>query len=444
MQKKKIFLVTAVAILVALIVTYAVVVNKFGTSSNGDSESLFGESLFLWDENKYDVERIDYVTETASYSISMGEEVTLEGYDSLVISRYALTQAIGNASIIPVKRFLEVDKKDFSKYGLSDSKNVVTVYMKNGDTRTLVIGNDVGVDNEVYALYKEKGVVCTLESKLAYELIKDPSEYRSLIICTLSNVFLRELSVTKGSKKIMTVTEGEKAGSFVMDYPYSQSNVSSKKIDEFLMYFGELEAEAIVEENPSNTAKYGFSSGLNVYIYDSAGKHNIKFGNLSEDGGVYVMYGDRPVVYRGTFDIYEKLKDINPIEYLEPYVHYYPIDEVLEIKVEKDATSNVANINISDSKKSYTVNSKHVNTDKFEDFYYELATVTYGNTLENSLDTKKYCTITFKFKNGTTKTFNYYDLNDDYCSVKTSNGFKCMVLKSIIDRVCTSFATLTE
>ncbi len=442
MQKKKVFLITAVAVLIVLIATY-IVVNKFGTSPNEDSEGTLGDPLFLWNENKYDVDRIDYETENASYSITMDEEVTIEGYDSLVISRYALTQAVGNASIIPVKRFLEVDKKDFSKYGLMDSKNVVTVNMKNGKTHTLVIGNDVGVGNEVYALDRENGVVCTLEAKVAYEFVKDPSEYRSHIICTLSNVFLRELSVTKGSKKIMTITEGEKANSYVMDYPYSQSAVSSKKIDEFLMAFGELEAEAIVEENPSNTAKYGFSSGLNVYIYDSAGKHNFKFGNLSEDGGVYVMYGDRPVVYRGTFDIYEYLKDTNPIEYLEPYVHYYPIDEVLEIRVEKDATSTAANINISDTNKSYFVNSKQVNTDKFEDVYYNLATVTYGNTLDNSSNTKKYCTITFKFKNGTTKTFNYYDSNDDYCSVTTSNGFKCMVLKSIIDRVCNGFASLS-
>ncbi len=316
MKKNLIAVIVVVVIFALLIGAYFITDKYLNKEEEINVDDIFGKIEYLWEEDVYAVRTVEYKNGDVEYSIHIGENMTMEGYDSVIISRSKMIQAVNKIAIIPVKRFLDVKKSDYKKYGLADNDKQVVMTMADERVRTLVIGNQTGVDNEYYALDKENDKVCTLSLEYIEEFCRPPESFRSEIICTLSNVFVREITVHKGSKKVMEIVQGDEMDTYKMTYPYKDADVSQKKMLDLLNLFNEIDAQEIVEENPTDISKYGLSNPLTVYIYDSAQKHTFRFGDKAPEGGVYIMYNDRPVVYRGSNFIYEEFKDVDPATYV--------------------------------------------------------------------------------------------------------------------------------
>ena len=435
-------LIAVIAIFVLFVAAYFAADYYLNKEEEVNPEDIFGKIEYLWEENAYEIKSVNYKIGDVEYSIHVGENITIEGYESSVISRSELVQAVTKVSIIPVTRFIDVKKSDYGKYGLENSDKTITITMTDGRTRTLVIGNEVGVDNEYYAMDKENGKACSLSEEYVAEFLKMPEEYRSEIICTLSNVFLRDVTVHKGSTKVLSIVGGAEMGTYEMAYPYAGAEVSQRKINDFLNMFCQLEADAVVEENPADISKYGFGNPLTVFIYDSAEKHTLRFGDKAPEGGVYIMYNDRPVVYRGTCFVYEQFKDVDPISYLEPYVHLYDIENVSSITLTKGSVSCTASISGDVNTATCKVNGKTVDANSFKNAFRALISVTYGKV--ESANGSNYLTVTFTMKDGSVKTYTYRDANKDYCVVRSSWGYDCMVLKSLIDNAFNNFQTLAQ
>lgn len=436
MKKKLIPIIIAVIVLIALIITYFIVEKNFSKVDQTDIDDIFGTYEYLWEENPQNLSSVHFDIENGEYTIRVSsDDISIDGFESVITSRYELLQALRNVSVIPVERFIDVKKEDFAKYGFNDSKNIITLNFADKRVRTLVIGHDSGVDNEVYALSKEDGKVCTISSKTCESFLSSASKYRSKIICTLSNVFLRELSVHKGSAMVMSITEGDERDTYVMEYPYKGALVSGRKIGEFMSMFNQIDADAVVEENPVNLSKYGFDDGLVVYIHDSANKHTFKFGDMAPEGGMYIMYGDRPVVYRGNVFLYEIFKEVNPVEYLEPYVHLYDLSEVSRVEISKDGKKCTMTAENTGDKKNYTFNGKNIQESDFIRLYQAVAGIYYGKVTDESPSSDVYFEISFVMKDGKVNSFKYYDTGRDYCIVRTTNGYDAVVLKSIVDSV---------
>lgn len=433
MKKKLVPTIIALVVLVALIVAYVIVDKKFAENEETNIDDIFGTFEYLWEEKAESISQAVFNIENGAYTIKVGEDITIEGFESVIISRYELLQMLRKISILPVERFVEVDKSQYKKYGFEDSKNVITLKFSDGRVRTLVIGHNTGVNNEVYALSKEDGKVATLKSDTAKEILAGPSKYRSKVICTLSNSFLRELTVTKAGKKLMSITENTEMSGYTMEYPYSDAVVSERKISEFLSMFNQIDADEVVDENPKDISKYGFDDCLEVYLHDSASKHTFKFGDMAPEGGMYIMYGNRPVVYRGNIFLYEMFKEVEPVDYLEPYVHLYDIADVNTIEISKDGKTCNISVSIKDDKLACTVNGKNVSQDQFRTLYQAIAGMYYGTVTDEAVPSDTYALVTFKMNDGKVNTFKYGDAAKDYCVVRTTNGYNAIVLKSIID-----------
>ena len=432
--------IVALVVLVLLIAAYIAVNVGFSSDEETNLDDIFATTEYLWDESPTDIKSINYSLEDSNYTINSGENLTLEGYESIILSSSELSKAVSKICMIPVKRFVEVSKENFGKYGFDNSKNVITLTFKDGKIRTLVLGIQTGVANEVYALDKENSVVCTISSDYYKEYTKSPKEYRSRILCTLSNLFIRELTVRQGDKVVMSITNADSYEDYKMVYPYKDAVVSGVKISEFLSMFNQLEADAVVEENPTDISKYGFDNCLSVYIFDSAEKHTFKFGDLAPEGGMYIMYSDRPVVYRGSCFLYELFKDVKPVDYLEPYVHSYDISEVTSVEVAKGDKSYTMEISGEGDEVSYKINSSVADRNFASALFYEISGIYYGAAAEDVKLSDVYCTITFSDKNGNANKYVYYDYNKDYCIVRSQAGFNCMVLKTGLNNIVSSMA----
>jgi len=432
MKKNLIPLICAGGVLAVLIIAYALV-NVFMPDTPSNPDDIFGKIEYLWEEDVSAIKSVHYSLENSDYTITLGEDITLKGYDSIILSRHELTQAVTKAAIIPVERFVEVDKSEYGKYGFNDSKNIITLAFTDGRIRTLVIGQNTGVDNEVYALDRENGKVCTISAEYAEIYTKSPDEYRSKIICTLSNVFMRELKVSKGNEQVMAITQGDTMDSYVMEYPYTGVPASYEKISEFLAMFNQIDADAVVEENPGDIKKYGFDKGLEVFVYDSAEKHTFKFGDMAPEGGMYIMYGERPVVYRGNIFLYEMFNKFDPVEYLEPYVHYHGIADVESVEFIKNDNTYTMQVSGDGKNVKYLINSKSVTMEEFARVYQSVAGIYYGKTAKDAASSKEYCTVKFNMRDKTVKEYTYFELNDDFCVARSMAGIDCMVLKSVID-----------
>ena len=435
MKKKLVPTIIALVVLVALVVAYFIVDKKFSENEEANTDDIFGEFQYLWEENAEAISEAVFHIENGAYAIKVGDDITLEGFESVIISRYELLQALRKMSILPVERVVEVEKSQYKKYGFENSKNVITLKFFDGRVRTLVIGHNTGVNNEVYALNKEEGIVATLKADTAKEILAGPSKYRSKVICTLSNSFLRELTVTKGGKKLMAITENDHNNDYIMQHPYSGAIVSQRKISEFLSMFNQIDAEEVVDENPQNISKYGFDNCLEVYVHDSANKHTFKFGDMAPEGGMYIMYGNRPVVYRGNVFLYEMFKEVEPVDYLEPYVHLYDVADVSSFEISKDGKKCSVSVSEKSGKMVYAVNEKNIGESEFSALYQAIAGLYYGTVTDEGVSSDVYAEVVFRMKDGKVNTFKYGNTSKDYCVVRTTNGYNAIVLKSIIDAV---------
>lgn len=439
MKKNIKLVVIAVAVLILLSVAYLAAdkfIGKPTDKNSADDPSVMDEVIVettpLWKYSDSEIDRVEYKMNDYSYSIIVGNPFTIEGYESSLMSAINLQTAVGFVASLPVVRTVDADESKLPKYGIDDSSQTVTIHLKDGKTQTLKLGTETGVDNELYAYDVENKVLCVLTKDGANRLTADPGTYRNHKICTLNNYFLRELEVKSGDERIIGITQGEEQDSYVMTYPYEGAVVSSQKIFEFLSTFEDIKADEIVEEFPQDVSKYGFNSALNVYIFDSGQKHTLKFGNSAEEGGIYIMYGDRPVVYRGTCAVYEVLKNIDPVAYIEPHVHLVNVSSVSKVDIKK-GKEHIVMERESGKEESYRINGKSEPAESFKKKYQAVIGIDYSDITDETYKGKPYCTVTFTMDDNTTQEYVYYEYDDSYCVVKGQNGLNCIVLTNNID-----------
>lgn len=442
MKKNLISVVSVLVLVVVLSVTYVIVSNKFA-DDEPDIDDIFGTVDYLWQEKVADIDYVDYDLEDCSYTIRVGDKVTLEGYESQLISSSKLKDALMKIAMVSVKKRLNVSKDDFAKYGFDESKNVITLRTKAGITHTLVIGNNTGVANEVYILDKEGGNVCTVTSEQASHYTLAPESYCRTTVTQLNNAFIRKLSVSRSGEQIMEIVPGQNEG-YIMNYPYEGAEVSNIKIAELLSEFYIVEADAVVEENPRDIGKYGLSDPLTVYLEDSADKHTFRFGDKAPEGGIYMMYGESPVVYRGSFMLYDYFKNVDPVSYLSPYVHRIYMNEVSSLAVTSKNKSYTLAVGGTEKEPVYTINSKKVNASDFSNVFNMVTNITYGVAAQREKAYDTYCSFTFTMKDGTTKEFTYEVFNDDYCIVTAKAGIDALVLRYEPEKVLNALNTIVK
>lgn len=438
MKRNVKMLLIAVLVLALLIGGYFLLLKWKSNGGEGNPDTaLTGTTQYLYDANLEDIAHIEFNNEWGNYIVYNDETPRIEGYSSHVIDTEELSSVFyscSNASIIH-----RIDNPTaLADYGLEDSKRSISVTLRDGTSYKLLIGNSANFEGEYYAMLDGADYVCTISSYKAESLTQNPETFRSLAVCTLDGGSVESFSIYKKGKKELAVEYSEEASqneisssSYVMTYPYSGVKASADKLRPLFESFGTITALSIAEENPENLEKYGLDSPYVITVKDAQTEVTLKMGSYAEDGMLYMMKDELPVVYLAECPFYEIVKEADADEYPEKFVNLFNINEVEKITIKTKKESHTMEIKEND----YKINGKDTDENTFKKLYQKIIGIKAAEFTNRNPRGEEKCSISFVFNDGTEKTFKYYIYDERRAIVRGDNSMVCLVLTDSIDTI---------
>lgn len=441
----------AVVVVLSIIVGLYFVAVKWDPDKNKENESKQDTTYdveYIIDEEPENVASVEFMNNGISYTVYNEETPRIEGYNSNITDKASLTSAIFNATSIAATKNLG-KKGDISSYGLDKKEQYVKVSLKSGEEKTLIIGNSANFNGEFYVKLADSDVVYTIASYTAETLLQSPDEYRSLATWQIDNTTVSSFEVHKNGEKVLQVEYDEdfvatneyQPVSYLITYPYESVKANLDSLDAFFKELSSVTAESIVEENPSDLSVYGLDKPYILTVKDATNNTTIKMGSYADNGAIYVMQENEPVVYTAKCSFYEKIKSVNPEEYVDRFIHIFNIDTVSEIIVENKEEKHTLTITEkSEDNFEYTIDGKIKVKDNFTPVFTNIIGITASDFLNEEPSGKEKCKITFTFNDKTTKAFTYYEYDDRNCIVKADSQMTCLALTKSIDAIFESLS----
>lgn len=407
-----------------------------------EEESLPQSSTeYILDEKLEDIEYAQFNNGAQSYIIRNGEEASIEGYQSHIIDKDALSSALYDVCSVAIGHKIENKAAALSDYGLDKEDKSLVLKLKDGTQKKLVIGNSANFEGEYYAMTGD--TICTISQYDVQAILKSPDEYRRSDICTIDNTSLTEFEIKNGAQTVFAVHFDEASSNaefgmagYKMTYPYKGVTASSDKINALAEKLTSLSATQIVEENPKNLAAYGLDAPYTLTVKDANGKVTVKMGKYAGDNTVYVMQGDLPVVYTAECPFYEIVKEAKAQDYIDRLIHIFNIENVSGVNISANGESYELSITKKgEDEYSYKINGKHIVEKNFKAIYQKIIGVTAAEFSEKELSGTEKCTITFNFTDGSKKAFKYHTYDERNSIVKANNGMTCLTLTKNIDEI---------
>ena len=448
-MKRNIKLIIALLVVLTLLGGGYFFISKWNPEKENTEEntpiSQGGNAEYVFDADSENIDFVKFNTGSITYTVKNGEEPSIEGYSSHIIDNYQLSSMIYSVTSVSISRRIENFSGNLSDYGIDESGKSVTVRMKDGTQHTMLLGNNTNFEDEYYAMLKGGDSVFTVSSYSIDNLMKNPDELRSKDICTLDSQNISAFTVKKNGKHELSVKYDEdytpaneyQSVSYLITYPYKNVAASLDRLQELFENVSSLTADSIVEENPKNLAPYGLDKPYEVEFTDFDGKKTtLRMGNYGEDGNVYLMCNNKPVVYLAQCPFYETIKGVNAKNYVDRLINLFNIETVKEIKIEADGKKHILSIaKKSDDSYTYKVGEKILAESNFKKLYQLIIGVTAADFTEEKAAGKEKCSITFSFNDGSLKKFTYYVYNDRYSIVKADNNLTCLTLTKNLDNI---------
>lgn len=404
---------------------------------------------YLINVEKDNIDSVEINTGEKAYVVRNGEPPSIEGYKSHVIDTKALSSLLSSCSGVDISKKLDAGLDKASDFGLDNPKMSMTLTMKDKTQHKLLVGNNTNFEGEFYAMVDGGEFICTIPSYEISTIMVDPASLRVLDICTLESTEISSLTIEKGGVKEVSVLYDKdyvpqneyQQVSFLVTYPYNGARASLDKLETILPNIVSLSADSIAEEDPADLTKYGLDKPYALIITNDKGEtHNIRMGDYGEDGKVYLMYNDFPVVYLAECPFYENVKEAKASDYVDKFICLFNIDAVKKIDISMDKDKHTLEVKKKNDKEyECKKDGKLISEDRFKDMYQLVIGVLATDFVEETPSGKEKCSVTFEFNDGTKKTFKYYIYDERYSMVEADNGLKCLTLTKNLDTMWEAF-----
>lgn len=424
---------------------------KWQPDKKADENDAYEESKYLVNIDVENIKSVEFFNDGRTYTIENGEEPLLKGYDSDALDADKISDALYQVSHILISHEIK-NTADLSDYGLSNSNKYVIITTNEGKTTKIIVGSSANFENEYFAM-TEGGAVCTISETNADALSAPPENYRSMVICDIDNTSITGFSISNNKGKILEITAVESKSDeaseynvqdFEMSAPYKGVKASSDTVSSFVSGLTSLTANRIVEDSPSDLAKYGLDNPYVLELTDVQGKHKIMLGN-SEDDGVYIMYNSLKTVYLAQCGFYQQVINVNPIDFVDRFIHIYNIADVTGIEISDKKDKYLIEISPQkDDTYVCKIDGKKVDEDKFKKLYQAIIGVLMADVTDEKGSGEEVYSIKFTFADKTSKTFKYQYFDERYSVVNAANGLNCLTLTKNLSAITTSIKELKK
>jgi hypothetical protein len=184
-------------------------------------------------------------------------------------------------------RIVAKEEVDLSKYGLDHPALSIDVTLKNGETRTLLVGAETVSQNEYYAAEPGKKLVYTVYNSDISVFKGNPSSFRDRNFFTVDRSNITTLQVITTTQEYTLAPDSK--GKWQFTSPVV-AQVKGDAVKDILEKVAGLKIDGFIAGKPGNSSQYGLDKpSLTVTIGDKKGKtQTIYFGK--EDAGKQSLY----------------------------------------------------------------------------------------------------------------------------------------------------------
>jgi Domain of unknown function (DUF4340) len=206
------------------------------------------------------------------------------------------SEAIGIAtalSTIDVVRVVDENATNLEQFGLANPAIVVEYKVEGGGAGTLKLGNKNPTQSEIYALKNDDKRVFLVSSFHETSFNRTPFDLRDKKILKFDRDKADSLLLAKGQSSLELARSGTEWK--VVKPLASRSDYSA--IEGFVSRLSSANMSKLVEENPSDLAKYGLDKpAMTVTIGAGSAKTVLEIGK-TENGETYARDAARPIVF---------------------------------------------------------------------------------------------------------------------------------------------------
>ncbi|MBY0371739.1 DUF4340 domain-containing protein [bacterium] len=199
-------------------------------------------------------------------------------------------------------RVVDEDPKDLETFGLAVPKLKIHVKKDSASpAEELWVGNDTPVGAGVYLKLASKKTVYRAAEAFRSNFEKDPSEYRSKKVLSISRPDVSEMEIrTGGENFVLKRSDGEKWVLAREGLP-----ASTLEVNKVLNDLVDLTAKGFAAESTTTPAKYGLAPAkVVVTLTEKETKSTISYGQVGDK--YYAKRGDKGIIFEIGKDSFDK------------------------------------------------------------------------------------------------------------------------------------------
>lgn len=387
-----------------------------------------------------------------TYTLLQDDEgnISIPELSDIPFRQISLKSAFSGFLSISSDREITRDRNRAAEFGLDRKDTSLTITLKDGTKTVIWVGDTLPGENGRYCMIEDGDAIYTLSSSKADALLQSTNRYRDTDLFTIDTSAVTEAAVSRSGADFIRIrrsTEEDQPQnayqpSWIMETPCPGEAAADDRVGELLANFSAVKISDFVDDHPTDLNQYGLGSDAYVLTVTAGEEsHRLRIGAAAENG-VYIQYGDTPFVYLGDRAYLDAVNNLDPMLYVQKFVHLAMIDNVASVTVWKDGvtcTLEIGDGTEEENPDKYKINGATVKADNFKKIYQQIIGILFVNTAEKPASGQPFMMVTYQYKDGHSDVSRYYNYDERYYLAERSSGQQFTVLKSTLNDL---FATL--
>ncbi len=407
-------------------------------------------TISVFKTEKENITELEVTADGENYVLTKQEDKWVVNHDSSVkISQSKADTLAYECSSVTVKQVAAENVSDFSAFGLSSPKSRVVVHLKDGETKTMLIGDKTADGSLGYLMLEGESTVYaksvsgleSLAPKL--EKLRDTSLYSvsedKVTAITIARQGAHRISLTR--EKIAPAKEGEEPTyQWKMQEPLQKAANEYNLNEKILKTILAISFESVADNNAQNLEQYGLSEPYAAYtIADDKTAYGILVGK--ENGtSRYVKMADDNVIY-----LVESSKlaflETGYLQLVDKLIYLENIDGITGVTIQ-GAQNYEMQIEGSGDSAGYKINGTPVSEDTFKSAYQAVLGITLDDFTDVGVQPKgsAECTISYHKKDGTDSQVAFYSWDERNYLVRVNGAGNLLCRKKQVSNMLEKLA----
>ena len=346
-------------------------------------------SLALVEFAAADVDSIQMMSPHESYTLhnDNGFGYSIDGMDSFKVDASTARRMIAQSGHLIAQSIVSEKASNMAEYGLAKPAVSVSIRNRNGESKTVYIGDQSPVSS-YYACIAGQDTVYALAPTVAETLMKPLRDLHAVVTPSIAEPYapaylyiewpeetekrgMRVLEIQKQPRKDI----GIGASNYLITQPITY-DVDVAAMAALVENIAAIKAESYAGEMMDPSA-YGMECAVTLIMRDAAGTEvYMEIGGKTEDQQRYLRFDRESAVYSIAAEKLAFLDEITLAGSIDRFISLVGIGKVEEITVSAQDRVDVIRILPQEEQLLYNVNGHEVGENAFKTFYQEVCALT--------------------------------------------------------------------